>query len=370
MFKDTVPLQDRKFSTLHEIVFGLNGRDIQQYLASCSQINIDETDQYGRTALAWASARGDLYMVESLLTAGADTNIIPRKGKAALQSAVVANHADIVQKLLQHGADINQRNASTRATTLKAYCTVNVDHASWKLLVKMGADLEALDLRPNSPLMWISEQNRADSMELMVGRAADAENLDSIGSTVFLDAVMSNHHAVLHVLLQNKIDARILTRAGRNILHLAAHLGDAQTLSMMAAARLRGLRLHQRSIYGATASDLAQHRSHEGPEWHAAWAALAASVGEEEVVGTHAAGQGEEGEQENEEKEEACHPNAGVVWRYGAAVAAAIVTDLAQIHGYFSRLSMPPKAVFRAAALFVAILLYTLCSVYGTRAKL
>jgi len=70
----------------------------------------ESTDRFGRTSLHLASLRGDTEIVELLLEAGANVNIKNKFGWTPLHLAAREGHIDIVQMLLEAGANIGAKN--------------------------------------------------------------------------------------------------------------------------------------------------------------------------------------------------------------------------------------------------------------------
>jgi hypothetical protein len=76
-------------------------------------------DRYGMNALQWASSNGNLDIVEILLNAGANVNYPGRM--YALQVAVLRGRVEVVALLLARGADPNRRNIADRTHASKDY---------------------------------------------------------------------------------------------------------------------------------------------------------------------------------------------------------------------------------------------------------
>ena len=76
----------------------------------CTGADVDEADQWGMTALLWASQEGHMDIVRALLKAGADINKANKYGYTALYRASFKGHTDIVHALLKAGADVNKAN--------------------------------------------------------------------------------------------------------------------------------------------------------------------------------------------------------------------------------------------------------------------
>jgi ankyrin repeat protein len=67
-----------------------------------------------RPLLLYSIQKGDLPTVGLLLDAGADPNTADATGHTALMSAVTVHRADIAQKLLEHGANIEQKRTTPK----------------------------------------------------------------------------------------------------------------------------------------------------------------------------------------------------------------------------------------------------------------
>uniref|UniRef100_A0A1X7T7C4 Uncharacterized protein n=1 Tax=Amphimedon queenslandica TaxID=400682 RepID=A0A1X7T7C4_AMPQE len=76
-----------------------------EFLLQLETVNIDHTNEEGKTALMLACERGHEDIVHSLLSAGANVNIQDNKGWTALMIASEHNHISIIHMLLQANAN-------------------------------------------------------------------------------------------------------------------------------------------------------------------------------------------------------------------------------------------------------------------------
>lgn len=74
------------FTILHKIVLNLSLRDLRTELEEIST-PIDAQDDIGTTALNWASLRGDMSKLTTLLEFGADPNVTCFDGISPLHNA-------------------------------------------------------------------------------------------------------------------------------------------------------------------------------------------------------------------------------------------------------------------------------------------
>ena len=68
-------------------------------LTTLKNVNWNQRNHEGHTALQVAAARGHIEVVEKLLAAGADVNAISNRGGTALQAAAARGHIEVVEKL-------------------------------------------------------------------------------------------------------------------------------------------------------------------------------------------------------------------------------------------------------------------------------
>ncbi len=80
--------------------------------------SVNATDEYGWSALIYASKEGHLDVVRELLAQGADINAKKRYGVTALICASRNGHLSIVRELLAQGADVNAKDAYDGSTAL------------------------------------------------------------------------------------------------------------------------------------------------------------------------------------------------------------------------------------------------------------
>lgn len=68
---------------------------------------IDSADSEGCTALRWASEKGHAEIVELLLDAGAEPDKLDKKGYTPLMMAAYGGHMRVACALIRHGAEVD-----------------------------------------------------------------------------------------------------------------------------------------------------------------------------------------------------------------------------------------------------------------------
>uniref|UniRef100_A0A1X7T1V1 Uncharacterized protein n=1 Tax=Amphimedon queenslandica TaxID=400682 RepID=A0A1X7T1V1_AMPQE len=92
-----------ELALLEAVTAGNN--EAMEFLLQLETVNIDHTNEEGKTALMLACERGHEDIVHSLLSAGANVNIQDNKGWTAVMIASEHNHISIIHMLLQANAN-------------------------------------------------------------------------------------------------------------------------------------------------------------------------------------------------------------------------------------------------------------------------
>ncbi|RSL97643.1 hypothetical protein CDV31_012921 [Fusarium ambrosium] len=195
---------------------------------------------YGRTSLLEAilsnQGMAGAAMVQRLLEKGADVAAQSSDGWAALYLAVYYKQPEVVRLLLEHGADVNQKNKDLGwiglgdgVTALHVAARIGSE-AIARLLIKAGADV----------------------------RAADED-----GMTVLYKAVSNGcaSLAIVDLLLAHGVDINAHHDDNEiTVLHEAVLKGN---IEMVRCLLQRGARIDATDVFGRTALDLAKDEGHE-----------------------------------------------------------------------------------------------------------
>ncbi len=134
-----------------------------------SQINIQDIS--GWTPLHLASGKGHIEIVEFLLNHGADIELENILGKRPLWLAAKFGRYETIKTLLEHGAAVNLKDKHGR--------TPLHDAAMWSgekvinLLISYGADVNARDQHQSTPLHQAAMLNNIEAAKALVEHGAD-----------------------------------------------------------------------------------------------------------------------------------------------------------------------------------------------------
>ncbi|XP_075751241.1 ankyrin repeat, SAM and basic leucine zipper domain-containing protein 1-like isoform X1 [Rhipicephalus microplus] len=151
-----------------------------------------------------AVARGNVELARELISRGLDVNMECQKNRSALVQACNNGILDMVQMLIDHGADVNISKGIT--TPLLAVCSSRSDSeatlvACAEVLLKHGAEPDLAARDGATPIMLAARQGRCQLIELLLDRGANAKRQDSRGWTAVSWAAAGGQGRAARLLL-------------------------------------------------------------------------------------------------------------------------------------------------------------------------
>lgn len=255
MFSDTDYLQTRQFTILHKIVLNLIPRTLASEL-DYSTRDLDAVDSSGRTCLSWASARGDMDSLKTLLHHDAAVDLPDSQGNTPLHHA---RNPAIAGTLLSANASITARNQH-RHTPLHVVCRTSGSLPILKCLLAAGIDINATDSAGETALLNATLNNHVDCALYLLRQGADIDFANDGGDAPINMALMSNVPTVLRELLAKGAIYDRSNRWGRTVLHHAAEWGDEATIDILKSHGLAGMDVKRTDLDGKTARDILDAR--------------------------------------------------------------------------------------------------------------
>lgn len=165
-------------ATLHQAI---RKNDVKNIIAILSRATADEinTVNHGMTSVMLASSIGNPEVVDLLLQSGADPNKRGSQQRTALQYAVEKNRLAVARLLVQHGADIN------------------------------GVDNGRL-----SPLVMAADRNYEELALFLIAAGADVNIQHVQGWTALIDATRNGNTRLVRQLLEAGADVHAKTSKG------------------------------------------------------------------------------------------------------------------------------------------------------------
>ena len=243
----------------HGLIFA-----IPRVLDGDLDLEVDSTDALGRTPLMYACKRGHHELASLLLRLHADPNIESTQGRTAIVEAIVGNHVECVKVLLgAKNIDINKSFAKRDGFTILMIAAqyekadivdcllqqdnINVnlkDSKDWSalclastktclatvnsLLNRKELEIDSVNENGASALIIAAEYGREQIVKTLLERHANPALKDHEGGTAIFRAMQNGHPSVVTAMLNSHVDFSGIDDMGRNLLHSACLLEEAQ----------------------------------------------------------------------------------------------------------------------------------------------
>lgn len=172
---------------------------IQSILGQNPKPNL--VDEAGSPLLVIAASKGFEEVVDVILDAGADINGLNRVGQTALARAAYFGHYNIVRELISRGAGVNDAGEQYNLTPLISAANGGETNVG-KLLIDFGANLDDQDaLNGFTPIMFATAYGHADFVKLLIDSRANPY-IKSFDGAGLYDMVNFSNNKEIHEMLQ------------------------------------------------------------------------------------------------------------------------------------------------------------------------
>ncbi|KAF4225592.1 hypothetical protein CNMCM6457_008014 [Aspergillus fumigatiaffinis] len=208
---------------------------IQQLLAAGADVNSEDWEK--RTPLAWATIEGNKTTTELLLSVdNLNADISDTDGRTPLSHAAELALGEIIQLLLNSGADINLEDRCGRTPLLWA-TQMGHETVVSKLLASVGVDVDHADPEGRAPLSHAVELGFGEIVQLLLNSGADINLEDKHGRTPLLWATQKRHQIIVSELLASPgADVDHPDSEGRTAMSYAADLGYGSIVQALVSA--------------------------------------------------------------------------------------------------------------------------------------
>ena len=172
-----------------------------------------------------AAGNGHIDTVRTLLDSGVNVNQTDELGRTPLWVAILMGHIDVVKLLLAHGANVNQVG-KTRQTLIEA-AMGHIDVV--KLLLAHGVNINKDDL------FYAANGGYADVVKILLAHGANVNQANTMGDTPLGGAVIADHAEVVIILLSNGANVNQTDKEGRTPLDLAESYGLTNLVKILLA---------------------------------------------------------------------------------------------------------------------------------------
>jgi len=220
-----------------------------------NQVDIDQRDALGNTALMLAVKNRHADVAELLLERGAIPGLTNNKNQSAIDIAIIVDDAQGRALLGRYGAKPSDTSQVVAAMSLPEFkSAVNKSGArykGWPLLniaiqlgeiqivnelIAQGPNLAATDPEGNSALLVAARKGDVDRLRQLLGRGADPNTVNDNQQSALYLAVESKCLQCVKVLIDRRADPSIETRNGVTPLEVAIRTSQADVARLLLAA--------------------------------------------------------------------------------------------------------------------------------------
>ena len=185
-----------------------------EFLLQLETVNIDHTNEKGKTALMLACKRGHEDIVLSLLSAGADVNIQDNKGWTALMIGSKHDYISIIHMLLQ--ANANPHLTISDGSNVSMMASIDDNYKAFEQLISEGGNL--LQEAGMNALMLACKNGHTEIVELLLEEQVIRNDLNVLksGRTALMIATGTDDSEIAELLLKAGADSNIQIESSIN----------------------------------------------------------------------------------------------------------------------------------------------------------
>ncbi|KAF4921188.1 Ankyrin repeat domain-containing protein 50 [Colletotrichum fructicola] len=199
----------------------LNGHDeVLSRLLDSDDTTLNSKDNRGNTPLVWGSLEGHHNIVQTLLDKGADVNAQGGDNSNALHAASFRGHANVIRILLDKGANVNSQGGYY-GNALQAASFGGHDNVVQMLLDK-GADVNAQGSRYGNALYAASFGGHDSIVQMLLDQGADVNFQSGYYRNALQAASFGGHANVVWMLLDKGADVNAQGGRYGNALYAAS----------------------------------------------------------------------------------------------------------------------------------------------------
>lgn len=178
-----------------------------------------------------------LEIVQMLLQAGADTNVRNAWGGTAAQWAADEGNVDILKALIRAGADVNiaDNDGLTPLMAAVNYDTPQHSQCS-EILLKAGAAVDAKNASGDIALFYAMNNFKTDNTILLLKSGANVNHKNREGYTALMKASQLSRTEIMKVLLEAGADLNAKTAGGLSVLSVAKKAGYKPAIQLLLEA--------------------------------------------------------------------------------------------------------------------------------------
>ena len=196
--------------------------------------NVNAADEYGETPLTLACGIGSPTLIEKLLAAGADANAARWNGETALMIASRTGTVAGIKLLLAHGAKLDAVD-SRKGQNALMWAAAEGHSDVVDLLINSGADVKLASVAGFTPLIFAAQKGDTHSVASLLAAGLDPNYLLPNKTSVLQVAVLGGKYPVAALLIDKGANVNVADTSGNTPLHIASQAGNLELVKSLLA---------------------------------------------------------------------------------------------------------------------------------------
>ena len=214
------------------LLFALNEKryNIAKILLKTPLIDVNIIDNNGKSALMIAAEVGDIELFASIFTK-VDLDYVDKNNDGAIFYAYKNENYAIVEFLLDHGSDINQKDSIGETILIK--CAREGKSKLLKRVVSLGADLEIKDHESETALFNAIKHSNHSIFKYLIEHGADVNTQDDTNSTPLMRVVERRNIELTKLLLEHGAEKLITNDYNDSAVKIAKYQENVSILNLL-----------------------------------------------------------------------------------------------------------------------------------------
>lgn len=217
-------------SALHLAVFA-EQEYAMQLLLEFGKCNPSPRDERGWTPLMWAVDDTRISICRRLLEFNADIHATNEEDFTALHLATLEKNVDMIQMLLQFGAD--PCTIGKDGTTPLYSSSHNGPPQVAALMIEKASNLNLPYTKSGDTPLMIAIERLPLVAEMLIEAGCDLNSQNKAGMTPIQIAVQAGRRSVTRLLIDRGVDVKVIDNLGGTLLHIAADKEHAELVQML-----------------------------------------------------------------------------------------------------------------------------------------
>ena len=226
--------QNTNFTFEHALIKAVKAEQAEavQFVLDLEIVDIDYRNEDGNTAIMLACELGNINILHSLVSAGANVDLQNNDGWTPLMKASQNNHITIIHAILDE-ADANphlQNRKGSDALMIAAFagCLEAVE-----IFITKGVDCTHQREDGVTAFMLACQKGHIEIAELLLNHQVNPNVTNKEGTNAFILACNSGHTPVVKLLLNKEVNPNVSNLNGWNALMCASANGHAQIVELL-----------------------------------------------------------------------------------------------------------------------------------------